>query len=285
MKYARLASIASVAVLLAACGGGGGGDGGANDPNAPPTLVQRPSEASTGIAAPTRPLVYNTQSLLTDPDKVRLLVKSLADLHVKAPGLIAGQRAAALNPNGATVAGAFQCTTGQIQYQSPTTSLPVSFQACFDGVFTIDGAATRTPPSTAPYTLAYAGGLNISATGIPVTMIIGSTTCTFAGGAAAAQCVSTHGPTAGAVSAGYTAAYAAGVANGTYKCDCFAESTVTTPVHVTVLFDAFGPTSGKAYVYATDGAVYVNRLGANSYDVWVGLTGTSGTWYRNVTPL
>lgn len=283
MKFARLASIASVAVLLAACGGGGGGDGGANDPNAPPTLVQRPSEASTGIAAPTRPLVRNDQSL-NDIDKVKLLAKALADLHSKAPGLIAGQRAAALNPNGAAVAGAFQCTTGQIQYQSPTTSLPVSFQACFDGVFTIDGAATRTPPSTAPYTLAYPGGLDVTATGIPTTTIIGSTTCTFAGGAAAAQCVSTHGPTAGAVSAGYTATFTGGVANGTYQCDCFAESTVGAPVTMTVLFDGFGPTSGKAYVYASDGTVYVNRLNTNTYDVWVG-TGTSGTWFRNVVPL
>lgn len=285
MKFVRLASIASVVVLLSACGGGGGGDGGSNDPNAPPTLVTRPSEASTGIAAPSRPLVYNTQSLLTDPDKVRLLVKSLGELLNKAPGLIAGQRVAILNPNGSAVAGAFACTTGQIEYATPpTTSLSYSYQACFDGTFTYTGGATRTPPTGSPYVIDYStASITVTGAGAPTTPITGRTSCTAGGGTP--QCVTTQGPVAGAVAAGYTATLAAGVANGTYQCDCFAESTVTTPVTMTVLFDAFGPTSGKAYVYASDGAVYVNRLGANTYDVWVGLTGTSGTWYRNVTPL
>ena len=284
---ARIAITSLFVAVLAACGGGGGGegDGGGGGGGGGPTP---PSEATTGIAAPTRAL----GNLLSDTDKARRLVTELNAARLASPGLVAGQRMAALAAAGGTQASeiancAGSGTVWRLLLTAPDPDkLDYRFNNCADGEYIFgtggDGSAvaTREANTGSPYKVTYEE-FELTGPGIaaaPANKIGGEAACKVA--ATLAQCVTK--PLQSELRAGYDAAYAVAPAavSGTFSCDCFAEMQ-----SLVISFSGFGATSGTARVFATDGYVDVTRKTAGLYDVTVVHQGGTQLTLTDVQPL
>jgi hypothetical protein len=293
----RLALASGLLALLSACGGGGsdggssggGGGGGVTGPTPP-------SEASTGLAAPTRPtggVVGSFGSLFSDVDKARRLVSELNAMLVRGPALVATQKLAAVEPAGSAVDVVRNCASGGTVRLLPLVggNLDLIFANCqFDGYAfgpVTNQTATRSAMTATGFNVEY-GGMLASGPGIaPANSDLGAYAAVCRTGTGT-QC--TAGPLyiTNRMSAGYDFAYAGGAINGTVQCDCFGESAPSpAPVTVTMtaVFTNFNATSGTAQIFTSDGWLDVERQGASSYRVVVNSYAGGTQTYSGITPL
>lgn len=262
MNTSRLTPLLILTVALsgglAACGGGGGGDAApppaAPAPSQPPPvngMPAFPSEAVTGLTYPSKTLQ------LTTPQATEL-VKTTVSTY-----LISGEARAAVQL-GQEAPGALSNTPspaacsggGAISYVLAAGKHDYAYAGCVSGPFTYAGGPNKNSMTlgTGAYDISYA---DLTVTGGWSGTLNGTTSCKIVAGVA--KCTAL---VRGFIW-GYDHAYdqVAAVANGTHQCNCDNAGTWN------VLFENFGATGGKAYVYATNGGAIITRNSATSFTV------------------
>jgi hypothetical protein len=278
-RSVRLLSLMMLSAAITGCGGGGGGGATAAPPAGGPAPApapgpapaagpapapapgepSAPTEATTGLTAPTLSLStsISQQALVSS---FIVLAQEMADAQKVADEAAAAQKIAQFAPGlGGNAAGAFACPGGgQIAYTPAGAGLTYLYLDCATSGAIFNGSATIAATPTG-YTLQYS---NLTATGTdaPNGTLNGSTTCTPKTGGGA-DCVTTLASFVW----GYDATYAGGLADGAHQCSCNGTWNV--------VFENFGPTSGTAYVFATNGKAVVTRTSASTVDVTQTLTG------------
>jgi hypothetical protein len=192
-----------------------------------------------------------------------------------------------VNADGGSTDQTLNCTgSGTVRLFPLGATLDYFYTACAQGDYTFGtgapyGVATRKPNAGSPFELGY-GDLELTGPGIaaaPNNRISGSATCKVMG--TTVQCV-TKPPDPSELRAGYDAVFSAaqGSTTGTFSCECF-EPKLT----LVISFTGFGPTSGTARVFATDGYVDVTRKSAGFYDVTIVPNGGPSSPLSDVQPL
>lgn len=255
-KPARLLSLMMLCAAIAGCGGGGGGSPApappppVPGPPAPPAAPAppAPTQETTGLGPPTLSLNASTNPIdLGLISSLVFLAQEMVDAEVVADAAAAAQAVARVSVN----ATPFNCPGGGTMTAAAPGSLTYTNCGTAAG-YAFNGNATLTTNATG-YTLSY-NGLAATGANAPVDPLTGSSVCTTAGGP---NCVTTLG----SFRWGFDATYANGVANGTHQCTCVNNQTWN------VVFRDFGPTSGVAYVYATNGIATATRTGDKSFTV------------------
>lgn len=246
---------------LAACGGGGGGDD-APAPPASPTpsepppvngMPAFPSEAVTGLTYPSKTLTL-TSAQANELVQTAISTYLLSDEATAATRL--GQEApGALNSAASPAA----CSGGgSISYSASGSNYGYTYGNCVSGLYTYGGASTMAL-GTGTYAITYSNLPVAGPTGWTTGSdgLTGTTACKVSAGAA--KCIATY--------KGFVWGYehrfdhATLLANGSHQCNCQNAGSWN------VVFENFGPSSGKAYVYATNGGAIITRNSASSFTV------------------
>ena len=189
-----------------------------------------------------------------------LLAQEMADAQKVADEAGAAQKMAQLAPGlGGSAAGTFNCPGGgQIAFTPTGGALTYVYVNCATSGSIFNGSATMTATPTG-YRLQYG---NVAATGTdaPNSSLTGTTSCTPKAGGGA-DCVTTLS----SFIWGYDSTYVNGSADGSHQCSCNGTWNV--------VFQDFGPSSGTAYIFATNGKAVVTRTSASTFDVTQTLTG------------
>jgi len=261
----------ALTTLLAACGGGDADDDappapspGSATPVPPPASNPPPAPvpAGTGLSLPTLRLTLNAEDAV-------LLAKKMVDAGDQAAGAVATLALGPLDPGVSGAPSPLACpgggTLGHVDAGAGVQAY--TYTGCASGPYTFNGSSTFTPSMTAgvltSFTLAF-DGLLASGAGSPPSLT-GTLNClapTAAG--AAPACTSTF---AHIVWGRDTVVSAAGV-SGTHQCSCSQGSW-------NVTFDAFNASSGKAFVYATNGTADVTRTGPKTFTVVLAVEGVT----------
>ncbi len=261
----------ALTTLLAACGGGDTvndtlpSPGNATPLPAPPASSPPPPApvpAGTGLSLPTLRLTLNA-------DDAVLLAKKMVDAGDQASGAVATLALGPLDPGVSGSPSPLACPGGgTLSYAGTGTGvLTHTYTGCATGPYSFTGSSTFTPSVTAgvltSFTLVF-DGLLASGAGSPPSLT-GTLNClapTAAG--AAPACTSTF---AHIVWGWDTVVTTAGV-SGTHQCSC-SQGTWN------VSFNDFNATSGKAFVYATNGTAEVTRTGLKTFTVVLTAEGTT----------
>lgn len=262
----------ALTTLLTACGGGDTVD----DALAPPspgsaTPVPPPSSGPPppapvptvmGLSLPTLRLTLNAEDAV-------LLAKKMVDAGDQAAGAAATLALGPLDPGLSGAPSPLACPGGGTLGHVGTGAgvQAYTYSGCASGPYTFTGSSTYTPSVAGgvvtSFTLAF-DGLLASGAGSPPSLT-GTLNClapTVAG--AAPTCVSTF---ARIVWGWDTVVSAAGV-SGTHQCSCSQGSW-------NVSFNDFGASSGKAFVYATNGTADVTRTGLKTFTVVLTVEGVT----------
>lgn len=263
----------ALTTLLAACGGGDTVDDalsppapGSATPVPPPAGNPPPMPAGTGLSPPTLRLSLNA-------DDAVLLAKKMVEAGEQAAGAVATLALGPLDPGVSPgVSGSpapLACPGGgTLGHAGAGAGVQAyTYSGCVSGPYTFTGSSTFTPSMTGGvvtnFTLAFDGML-ASGAGSPPSLT-GTLNClapTTAG--AAPACTSTF---ARIVWGRDTVVSAAGV-SGTHQCSCSQGSW-------NVSFSDFNATSGKAFVYATNGIADVTRTGLKTFTVVLTVEGVT----------
>lgn len=262
----------ALTTLLAACGGGDTADGtapapspGSATPVPPPASTPAPPAPvpeGTGLSLPTLRLTLNA-------DDAVLLAKKMVDAGDQAAGAVATLALGPLDPGVSGSPSPLACPGGGTLASAGTGAggQAYTYTQCASGPYTFNGSSSFTPTMTAgvltSFTLVF-DGLLASGAGSPPSLA-GTLNClapTVAG--AAPACTSTF---AHIVWGWDTVVSAAGV-SGTHQCSCSQGSW-------NVTFGDFNATSGKAFVYATNGTADVTRTGQKTFTVVLTVDGTT----------
>lgn len=262
MKTTRLSQLLILTVALsglAACGGGGGGD--AAPPPANPTPTQPPPvngmppfplEAQTGLSYPSKTLQLTTAQAAdlvetaVSTYKISGEARAAVQLGQEAPGALAN------TPSPAACSGG-----GAITYVLSAGKYDYAYAGCQSGAFTYNGGPLKNYMTLGSGSYAITYDDLVVTGGWDGTIDVGTTNCKIEAGVA--KCVAT---VKGFIwGFDHTFDKATAIANGTHQCNCNNAGTWN------VVFENFGPTSGKAYVYATNGGAIITRTGATTFTV------------------
>jgi len=285
MNKQRLSQLLILTVALsglAACGGGGGGGGSpapAPTPSGPapgvPPIVNGlppyPLEAATGLPYPSLTL---QQTLAEAIELAQTAAQTYAIADEASAAVQLGQEVPGIASTPTTPA---PCSAGgTIGYVARATGTPgysYTYTDCKSAAFTFGGTGwADTTNSPTSYLVGF-NALTAQHSSGWSQAITGLTTCKPGTGGAPAKCTASIG----GFFWGYdnTYDYTTQLAGGSHQCDC-GKGTWN------VVFDAFGPVSGNAYVYATNGGAKVTRTGANTFTVVLTVNSVTETYFVTI---
>ncbi|HET7866256.1 MAG TPA: hypothetical protein VFL86_17805 [Burkholderiaceae bacterium] len=263
---------ASILLTATLAGCGGGSDAvdlphspGSASPVPPPAgsaPPPAPAPQGTGLGAP-------TLLLTLDSNEAVLLAKKMVDAGDQAPGAAAtlalgpldlaaaGNSSPMACPGGGTVSSTG--SAGGVQTQT--------YDRCSTGPYTFNGTATLTPTFTGGVMTRFNldfNGLQASGRGSPPSLT-GSLDCTVSNAfGAVPACVSSFAH----IKWGWDSVLTDAGMSGTHQCSC-PQGTWN------VSFANFAASSGRAFVYATNGTADVTRTGTKAFTVVLTVEGST----------